>query len=1196
VRFREVFRYEFEYRIRSASTWIYATVLFGLAFLILYTGGPGNPEVQPNAPIQITFLALLLGLFGLPVSAALFGDAAVRDVRVAMDPLLYTSPLGKAEYLGGRFLAAVAVNAILLLAIPIGFALPVLIGRPDPAALGPFRAGAYVQMYLVFLLPNMVFSGAVMFAAGVLTRKVLPVYLVGVAFFMISMFVMGAGEGAVVPVLSVIGPLGYHALNEITEYWTAAEQNTRLIGLSANLAWNRIFWLAVSAMVFGLLHRKFRFAHPDGGRALRKRSSIAEVAPGRPAPVAVPRVAGSFGFRTGIRQTLAVARQALEESVLSRWFVAILVGCVGLTMLWGWNVGDSVFDTSTWPVTFLVAETVLTERIVPLIYVLIALFAGELVWKEREVGVAEIADAMPVPGGPALLGRLLAFAAILAMILAAMVTGGILIQAFQGYTRFEIGLYFRIVFGLNLAGYLLLAILAMTIHVLVNHKNIGHIIVLLAIVFTRAASTLGIQHHLLVYGSDPGWVYSDMNGFGPFIAGWIWFKLYWAGWALLLAVIAALFWVRGREQGLRRRLALARARFIGSAARAAALAVILILGLGGFIFYNTNILNQYRSPDEAAMAQAEYEKRYGRYESYPQPSIMDATLRVEIFPGQRAVDLAGSYRLVNLTGAPIDSVHVYLNPDVDARTFSFSHPARATLVDEAAGYRIFVLDRAVQPGDSVRLAFDVTFRPRGFRNSDNPTDVAGNGAYFHRIWLPFIGYQPAFELADNEARARLGLKPQPPMAGPDDLEARRFRSVARNEDRVRVDAMVGTAADQIAITSGVLRRSWTENGRRYFHYQTETLTGFSGTFFSGKYAVVEDRWSPPSDTGAAVSLQLFHHPGHTFNLDHMVRGMKASLSYYTAQFGPYQGSQLRIVETPRYGGFGHAHPQIIAFTEDAVLSRVREGEVDQPFFGTAHEVAHQWWPGQVRGAMVRGERMLSEALANYSAMMVTEKTYGMETARRVYDFQMERYLRGRAVQAREVPLLEVEDQPYIAYRKGAIAMYALRDQIGEEAVSEALRRYLAKYRDTGPPYPTSRDLYAELRAVTPDSLGYLLTDLFETVTLWDVRAERAEVERNGRGEYVVTLDVVAKKLRADRAGHESEVPMNDLVEIGIFGPGSGGRLGPPLYLKQHRVKSGPQRIRVTVPQEPARAGIDPYSKLIDRQRDDNLVGTGDASP
>ncbi|MPY90990.1 MAG: hypothetical protein GEU99_24145 [Luteitalea sp.] len=208
------------------------------------------------------------------------------------------------------------------------------------------------------------------------------------------------------------------------------------------------------------------------------------------------------------------------------------------------------------------------------------------------------------------------------------------------------------------------------------------------------------------------------------------------------------------------------------------------------------------------------------------------------------------------------------------------------------------------------------------------------------------------------------------------------------------------------------------------------------------------------------------------------------LEYYTRQFSPYSGSQLQIVEIPRYDSFfGRAHLHTIATTEDNFLSRVDEGEIDQPFYGTAHEVAHQWWPGQVMGALVRGHGFLSESLANYSAMIVVEKTYGPAVARRVYNFQMDRYLSGRATQSREVPLLEVEDQPYIAYRKRAIAMYSLREQIGEEAVNTALRSYLEKYRDAGPPYPTSLDLYAELRAVTPDSLRSLLVDLFETVTL-----------------------------------------------------------------------------------------------------------------
>jgi ABC-2 type transport system permease protein len=113
---------------------------------------------------------------------------------------------------------------------------------------------------------------------------------------------------------------------------------------------------------------------------------------------------------------------------------------------------------------------------------------------------------------------------------------------------------------------------------------------------------------------------------------------------------------------------------------------------------------------------------------------------------------------------------------------------------------------------------------------------------------------------------------------------------------------------------------------------------------------------------------------------------------------------------------------------------------------------------------------------------------------------------------------------------------------------------------------------------------------------------RDVVGRTEDGEYEVTLDVVARKMRADSVGHETETPMDDFVEIGVFASGDG--LGVPLYLQRHRIRSGKQTIRITVPRpdgsgavspklrgggEPARAGFDPWRKLIDRERQDNVL-------
>jgi hypothetical protein len=72
-------------------------------------------------------------------------------------------------------------------------------------------------------------------------------------------------------------------------------------------------------------------------------------------------------------------------------------------------------------------------------------------------------------------------------------------------------------------------------------------------------------------------------------------------------------------------------------------------------------------------------------------------------------------------------------------------------------------------------------------------------------------------------------------------------------------------------------------------------------------------------------------------------------------------------------------------------------------------------------------------------------------------------------------------------------------------------------------------------------------------------------------------------------GVRRESGRSGVFEIGVFAAGEGDELGEPLHLERHRIPSGEQTIHITVPREPARAGIHPFRKLIDRQRDDNVV-------
>jgi hypothetical protein len=637
---------------------------------------------------------------------------------------------------------------------------------------------------------------------------------------------------------------------------------------------------------------------------------------------------------------------------------------------------------------------------------------------------------------------------------------------------------------------------------------------------------------------------------------------------------------------VRQRLAQARRRFTSGIVRAFGVAALLILTLGGWVFYNTNVLNEYRSEDEVTAAVANYERTFRKYHDAAQPVIVGAQVRVEIHPARGAVDLTGTYRMVNKTRTPIDSVHVMAVRSVTVRSLSFDRPAMLVLEKRPRQqWRTYRLEEPLRPGDSLRLTFDHAYEQRGFPNSGVPTAVAENGAYFDRRWLPMIGYQESFELSDEDQRREQGL-PVRPTRTASDTAALLTRSNNADADRVDMDIVIGTADDQVAVTTGTLTRDWRESGRRYFHYKTEQPLTFEVVpFMSARYAVSEDRWND-------VSLKIFHHPTHDFNIERMFRSMRGSLEYFTTQFGPFQFKELRIVEFPRYASFARAHPQTIAFGEgSAFLTRIKEDDVDRTFFVVAHETSHQWWGHQVAGARIEGAALLSETLAMYSSMMVMEKTYGREQVDRFYRFEMDLYHRGRSNSAsREVPLLRVGNQSHLYYHKGAVAMYTLKELIGEERVNSALRSYLTKWRDAGPPYPTSLDLYKELKAVTPDSMKYALTDLFETITLWNVQVKAADAQRVGPGQYRVTMEVQGKKVRADSMGRETETSMSDFIEIGVYsGADVRSPLGAPLYLKRHRIPSGSETITLMVKGQPGRVGVDPRRMLIQRSNEGKVV-------
>ncbi|MCC8362137.1 hypothetical protein LK996_03485 [Lysobacter sp. A6] len=1200
-----IFRFELAYQLRRVATWLYFVALFWVAWSIIqgnYVDDARNGWMFLNSPLVIASTTVVCCLLWLFVGASVAGDAASRDIESGMHPLAYTAPASKFEYLAGHFLAAFALNALILLAVPAGMLLGMHWPDVEPEILGEWRPAAFVLAYLAIALPNVFIATAVQFAFAALGRRAIVAYFGSVVVFFASM-------GLATFVATVLhqqdlarwlDPIGMKTiLSDLSDTWTTTEVNTRLVGLQPVLIVNRLVWLCVGAAVLAWTYRRFRLAHPAEGRRARRRKARAALQEQTTATSMVSRpiemfslaVDRRFGMATHLRQLRAVTSRSLRTlakgwTVFAPLIAIALLTCVAVPARMEF-VGVPLLPRTEHVLTFLTAALANpANRVWMIVPLLILFYAGELVWGERDARMGEISGAAPVPDWVYFLGKFLALALLLVAWMVVLGVAGIIGQAVLGYTHFEIGVYARVLLGLQLTDYLLFALLALTVHVVVNQKHLGTLAALALYALIAFAPLLGIEHKLLVFGASPDWSYSDIRGFGASLLPWLMFKAWWIAWAVLLAVLARLAWVRGREWDVGARLKLARTRLTRPTATVAALAGIAALGLGASLFYNTNVLNQYESQDARLGNRAAYERLYARYADVPQPRVVASRMQVELHPQRRAAEFRGTYRLDNPTTQAIDAVHVATatGDGIATRSVVFDRPATTLLDDALLGHRIYKLATPLQPGESMQLDFDVDFAPRGFGNRGADDTVVGNGSWIDTAnFLPTIGYQPTRELREAGDRLTQGLPARPLVPVLEDMRA---RNEAPGDIGIQFDAIVGTDDDQVAIAPGALRRSWSDNGRRYFHYASNAPIREHVRFFSGRYAVRRAQCH-------GVAVEVFHHPTHDSIVGDMARSACASLALYTRLFGPYPHRTMRLVENAMGDIGAHAEPSLVDYGDGfSLLDPAREsGGLDLVFVVTAHEVAHQWWGQKLAPARVEGAGLLVESLATYSATQVVEQSLGPDQLQAYLDMMRREFQvpRSRA----SPPLLRAFDQ-FLNYRKGPLAMYALSQYVGRDNINLALRRLLEAHPPGHTPRATTLDLYRELKAVTPTRYRPVLHDLFAANTYWEFSASQARAVKTADGRWQVTLDARARKLVVDDTGAEIERPLDEWVEIGVFtGPArrENGEVipGKPIYLAKHRIHQANQAIVVTVPEAPGHVGIDPRALLVDVKPRDNFA-------
>lgn len=1186
--FLEILRFEWRQQLRAPLFWIIALVFAALAFAVACTDavmlGGTSGNVLRNAPLVIARLLVALTPLSMFLVTAFIAGAALRDFDLGTSELMFSTPVGRGAYLGGRFAAGYLAALAIMLVCALGLAIGGLMPWIDPVRLGPPGWHGYAWAFGVMVVPDLLFVAALLFLLATVTRSLLTTYIGVIAFFvLLSVTKLLTQDVNNHTLAAILDPFGSRTLQIVTRYWSEDEINRQLPAFDGLLLFNRLLWGGVSLALFGTAFALFR-ANREGLRLVRRK-------PRAEPPMLRPQ-AGTASFVLPKVRICGDARAQLTQlrhlfvfdtlSVLRGVPFLIMLAFGLVNLLFGLALSGQIYGTPTYPVTHEVLELI-RGSFQWLLYIIVMFYAGELVWRERSQRTAEVSDAFPLPDGVPLAAKLGALLAVIVVFLACGMAAGIGWQLGHGYTHLEPGLYLGSL-ALDAVPLALLAALALFLQVLSNNKFLGYLLTIVWLLCQIGFPLLHWDHNLYNYANAPDVPYSDMNGFGHFLRGALWFDFYWACCAGALLVLAALFWVRGTGQTWRDRVREARARMHWPARATLAACLLAFAASGAWIFYNTNVLNHYQNSDAHKRQQADYEKKYARYKDLPQPRISAVQANVDIYPYQRRLEIRGHYTLVNKHDTPIDQLQVNFDTDFTVKSLDFA-PHDTLSDDKPLGYVIYKLKTPLAPGASMPFDFALEYAPKGFTNDASGKFLVHNGSFFNSGVFPHFGYQDSNQITDRNDRRKYGLSaavPRMPKLG--DQKARANTYISNDADWISFDTTVSTAADQIALAPGYLQKSWVANGRRYFHYTMDQPMLPFFAYLSARYAV-------KTEHADGVDISVYYNPAHAWNVDRMLESAKDSLAYYDSHYTPYQFRRLRIVEFPDYASFAQSFANTIPFSESiGFVADLRDpSKIDYPYYVTAHEVAHQWWAHRVIGADMQGSTMLSESLAQYSALMVMKQKYGAGQMRKFLKYELDGYLAGRATETvAEEPLAKVENQQYIHYKKGSVVFYALQDYIGEDTLDRMLKQFLLDKGFQPPPYTDTQEFIDALSKAAGPKWQGLLDDFFWKITLFDNRITEATAKRLPNGQYEVTMKLHAGKVYVDGTGKETPGKPDIPIEIGVFAASPGhGKDGKPLYLQKHMLPDGDSTLTVVVDGKPAEAGIDPYNELIDRVSSDN---------
>ena len=360
--FFNIFKNEISYWLDRPAFYVYSLIFL---FIAVMTSGSaaglfdsitvtvGSSRIV-NSPFALSGLFAGLSSLVIFLYPSIIGVSVYRDFKSEMHTILYSYPFTKLQYLLAKFFSGIFIVHVIVLLIALGIGLGFNLPGTNPDLLTEFDIKPYLDAYIIYILPNMLFTGAIVFGIVTFTRNISAGFIFVIIILILQGFLASFGQEQENRLIAaLLDPFGDMALDYYTRYWTVAEQNELYIPIKGVFIYNRLIWLTIGFAVFISIYRLFSFSQNAFTFSFRKKDSLRFTKSnfGGITKINLPKINLNFSIKTQLNLFWRLSNIDFFYIIKSWPFISIVIVGLLLNLVGLFELGN-IFGTATLPVSY----------------------------------------------------------------------------------------------------------------------------------------------------------------------------------------------------------------------------------------------------------------------------------------------------------------------------------------------------------------------------------------------------------------------------------------------------------------------------------------------------------------------------------------------------------------------------------------------------------------------------------------------------------------------------------------------------------------------------------------------------------------------------------------------------------------------------------------------------------------------------